>query len=74
MKYYYIAVTTTEKGKNYSHVLKLSEYDNILARLKLPGIVSANICKSKKEAADLVTYWNNFYRANGTYLFDCPSF
>ncbi len=40
------------------------------AKIKAP----ATACSTKKEAAELVTAWNDAYKANGEYLFDSPAF
>lgn len=75
MKYYYIAVTIKKKNnKYYSHILKVNQNDNLLSRLKTTGIIHANICRSRKEAAAIVETWNTCHKINGTYLFDNPSF
>jgi hypothetical protein len=31
---------------------------------------SYHLCASRKEARNLAEYWNNCFRANGTYAFD----
>ena len=38
------------------------------------GLQVAHLCSPKKEAAELVTAWNDAYKANGEYLFDSPAF
>jgi len=73
-RYFYFAVTVCEFGKYYSYVVKVAQSDNVLSKLAIKNIVTANICPTKKCAADLVTGWNNGYKANGTYMFDNPAF
>ena len=70
MKNFYFVVTIQENEKYYSYVLKLHQSDNIISRLKIPGIISANIFKTKKEAAATAERWNATYKANNNYLFD----
>lgn len=70
MKYFYIAVVVEEYGKYYAFVLKVLETVNLLSELKIPGIIHANICPTKKEAARRVEHWRAVYKANGTYIFD----
>lgn len=70
MKYFYIAVQVEEGGKYYAYVVKVSESDNLLSKLKIKNIVTANICPTKKQAAALVEHWNNAYKANNKYMFD----
>ena len=38
------------------------------------GLQVAHLCSTKKEAAELAEAWNAGYKANGTYLFDSPTF
>jgi hypothetical protein len=70
MKNFYFAVTIQANKKYYSYVIKLHQGVNIISRLKIPGIVSANIFPTKKEAAAVVERWNATYKANNNYLFD----
>lgn len=70
----YIAVTVCEDEKYYSHIVKVAKSDNLLSKLTIKNIVSANICPTKKSAAELVTFWNYCYKNNGTYMFDEPGF
>ena len=74
MKYYYFAVTIEENGKYYAYAVKANENDNILCKLKIKNIKCANICLTKKRAAEIVEAWNDSYKTNGTYMFDSPSF
>lgn len=74
MKYFYFAVTVEENGKYYAYLVKISSLDNVLSKLKIKGILWANICPTKKQAAATVKAWNATYKANGTYLFDNPIF
>lgn len=66
---FYAAVTVQDDGKYYSYVIPFSSSDNALCKLTVKGILSANIYKSKKEAAEIVKCWNDAYKANGTYMF-----
>lgn len=89
MKYFYIAVTVkqdknetifTERTKDpepgfYSYVVKCSENDNLKSLLdRIGGLQHANIAPTKTRASEIVSYWNECYKANGTYLFDSPTF
>lgn len=90
MKNFYIAVTveqdknesiftertnrTPERGL-YAYCIRCTENDNIKAVLeRVGGLIHANICPTKKRAAEIVNHWNACYIANGTYLFDTPRF
>ena len=74
MKYFYFAVTIAENGKYYAYVVKISQDDNVLTKLNIKGILHANIYPTKKQAAAIVTFWNEMYKRNKTYMFDNPSF
>lgn len=65
----YIAVTIEENGRFYSYVIKTGNQNNLLAVLHIAGIVTANICDTFKAAKEIVTAWNENYKANGTYMF-----
>lgn len=55
----------------YAFVVRCSENDNLLHKLDcIGGLVHANICPTKKRAAEVVQHWNDCYRKNGTYFFD----
>ena len=89
-KYFYLAVTVKQNKNEsifadqepkeleagfYSYVVKCSESDNLKSKLDgIGGLQSVNICPTKKRAAELVTFWNDCHKANGTYLFDTPAF
>ena len=70
MKNFYIAVQIRENNKYYAHMLRVSESDNLLSKLAIKNIITANIFPTKKAAAAAVETWRDGYRANGTYLFD----
>lgn len=67
MKYHYIAISTRTNNKNFASVLRVSSSDNLLFSLQIPGITSANICSTKKEAENVVDFWNKYYKTNKTY-------
>lgn len=67
----YMVVTVTKNGKHVSYVLDVPGSYNLVSVLSgIQGLTSANICKNKKAAAEIVEYWNKCYKTNGTYLFD----
>ena len=68
-KCFYIAVIFQQDGKNYAYAIKCATADNLCYKLARPGIIAANICATKKAAAELVHAWNNSFLENGTYLF-----
>ena len=70
----YIAITVSENKKYYSYMIKHNNNNNLLNVAKIKGILSANICDTKKEAERIVEQWNESYKQNGTYMFDTPQF
>lgn len=76
--YFYIVVNIQENGKNYAYMIRCNSSDNLLSKLAIKNILTANICDTKKAARALTTFWNDCYKNNGTYLFDtmpdgCPA-
>lgn len=54
----------------YAFVVRCSENDNLLHKLDcIGGLIHANICPTKKRAEEVAEFWNNSYKANGTYFF-----
>lgn len=70
MKNYYIAVQIKENDKLYAYVVKVLESDNLISKLDIRDVITANICRSKKEAESIVNHWNACHKVNGKYLFD----
>lgn len=70
MKKHYIVVTVEKSGKFYSYVLPVSENVNLIAALKINGIINATTCGTRERAADIVNAWNDSYKRNGSFLFD----
>lgn len=57
----------------YADVIRCSENDNLLHSLDcIGGIIHANILPTKKRAEEVAQYWNDCYKANGTYFFAEP--
>lgn len=75
MKRIFIAAQTEENGKFYAFVIPIRTGENIkpiLERYKNTEVF--HLCESRKQADDLVIFWNESYKSNGTYLFDSPLF
>ena len=86
MKRFYIAVTieqdrnertfseriAPEYNPGYcAFVVPVSEQDNLKSVLdSIGGLQHANIFPTKKAAEEVARYWNDGYKANGTYFFD----
>ncbi len=70
MKNFYIAVQIKEGNKFCAYTIKVSKNDNLLSKLTIRNIVTANICESKKEAESWVRSWNDGFKENGNYLFN----
>ena len=59
----------------YSYVVSANRGDNLKFALDcIGGLRVAHLCSTKKEAAELVTAWNETYKKNGEYLFNSPNF
>ena len=65
----YIAVNHAENGKYYAYMFRVSEHENIKAKLEDPRIITANVYPTKKQATAIVEFWNACYKENGTFLF-----
>nr|DAV16890.1 MAG TPA: Interleukin-13 [Caudoviricetes sp.] len=90
MKNYYIAVTVEQdRNENvftgrtdeeyapgyYAYVIRIGENENLKNSLDcIGGLKSANLCPTKKAAAELVRFWNRCYIENGTALYSGTSF
>lgn len=74
MRYFWLAVQIQESGKFYAYAMRVCESENLVSILSREGFATANICKSKKQAAETVTAWNEAHKANGRYMFDTPQF
>lgn len=63
--------TNPEYNPGYcAFVVRCSENDNLLHKLGcIGGLIHANICPTKKRAEEVAEFWNNSYKANGTYFF-----
>lgn len=72
----YLAATAKENDKYYSYIIPVKENQNILAVLKAhKNIITADVCKTKKRAAEIITAWNEQHKKNGVYMFDdAPQF
>lgn len=69
MKYFYITYSRRTDEGIYADVLRVNENIELTGALDIPGIVYANICRTKKAAYDMAMVWNDAYRKNGTYAF-----
>ena len=70
MKYFYIVIQVKENNKYYAYTLKVSETDNLLSKLTIKNIISANICQTKKQAREIIEYWNNNFIKENKFMFD----
>lgn len=71
----YLAINTKENGKMYAFAWKVSGNQNLLSVLHgFENLETVNVCTSLKAARELVTIWNECYKANGSYMFSESSF
>jgi hypothetical protein len=70
MKNFYYAVNTEDNGKIYAFVIKASINENLKTLFSgYKNLISINACETKKRAEELANFWNECYKANGTYMF-----
>ena len=71
MKKYYLAVTVEDKPDlYYSYVVEALQNNNLCSALeRIPGLKCAHIYGTRKQAKEIADFWNDCYKANGTYLF-----
>ena len=71
MKYFYIVIDTKDtNGKRCAYVRRFSNHENIAFAITVtPGVISATIASTKKDAYRIATSWNAVYRANGEYIY-----
>lgn len=57
--------------KSYvAFAVSVSGSDNLVCVLdRIGGLVSANVCNSRKEAEEIARAWNETYKKNGTYFY-----
>lgn len=73
--HFWLACDVKEGDRHYAFALRVSENDNLKCRLEgIQNLYAANIMPGKKRAAEVVTTWNDAYKANGKYLFSEPQF
>jgi hypothetical protein len=71
MKYFYIVIDTQNSdGKRCAYVRRFSDHDNIAFAITItPGVISATIASTKKDAYRIANTWNAVYIANGEYIY-----
>jgi len=72
MKNTYLAITThTEvngKEYNFASVFKHTPSNNLWSQLHgIRNLSTVNVCETKKEAHEIVDFWNECFEKNGTY-------
>ena len=70
--YFYFACIKEQDGKRYATVECVSDCESVL--WKLAGYESANAMPTKKKAHEVVDFWNDCFRKNGTYMFADSTF
>ena len=73
MANYYLAVTVKEDdGRCLAFVVKYNRCSNLKSVLDgIRFLLFANVYNTQKQAREAVECWNESYRHNGTYIFDC---
>lgn len=71
MKKFYIAVQIKDDtGKMDALIIPVTSADNITSKLKIRGLVSANIFATLTAARAAVLAWRDGFRAAGVYKWD----
>jgi hypothetical protein len=66
----YLALNVKENGKLYAFAWKVSGNQDLLSVLRgFKNLETVNVCPSFKSAKELVAFWNDCYKANGSYMF-----
>lgn len=59
------------KGGYHAYMIQLQTNDNIKSVLdKIEGLQSANICKTKKQAQEIINQWNDNFKKNNVHAFN----
>lgn len=70
MKETYFAATVERGGRFASLVLSVENGANLLLRLQnTQGLTFITPCDSKRQADELVYFWNESHKKNGVYLY-----
>ena len=65
---FWLACVESKDGKNYAYGVKVREGENIVNLLeRYPHNTTMHTCRTKKECAELVEYWNTSFVDNGTH-------
>lgn len=57
----------TETEKHFSYAMRLSSGSELKGQLE--SVDHAHLCGTKKQAYQLADFWNECYKANGTYMY-----
>lgn len=67
-KHYYNPGEDQSKEKYYAFVESATETDNLLSRFNMWGnVLHVTPFETKKRAQEIVDFWNECYKKNGTY-------
>ena len=69
MKNKWLVVQVKENEKFYAYIMKITENDNLFKKLKVEGIMSANIYDTKKKAEEVSRNLIELFKDNGTFIF-----
>lgn len=70
MKNQWIVVEIKEGTKFYAHIIRVTENDNLLSKLDIDGIVTANMYTTKKKAESITRKLRAIYKSKDCYMFD----
>jgi len=62
---YIVATKENKDGKKWACVIGLPSCYNLISAFT-ENTITANVCDTKKEAYDLMEFWNECFKKNGT--------
>lgn len=67
---YYVFSCRTEDGKLYAYADTIQNSENLVSIFaRIPGLLTANACDTRRKADEIALCWNRSYRDNGNYAF-----
>ena len=70
IKKYWIAVQIETEGKRDAAIIPVTENDNLLSKLNIRDIITANIFNTQDAARDAVLAWRDEYIKSGVYRWE----
>jgi len=65
---YIVATGKNSAGKLWAFVMTMSASTNLINAFP-DTTITANVCNTKKKAYEIMDFWNDCFKKNGTYAF-----